>query len=94
MYRADGKLVCTYKCRTKWEKEHPRKEHNTMRKWGGWVPNSSKITKVRSIRASFDFWELVEKIAKKENTDPNKLIIKATKEYCKEVNNGTNNWLQ
>ena len=55
------------------------------------MPNSSKITKVRSIRASFDFWEMVEKIAKEQKTDPNKLIIKATKEYCKEVNNGTNN---
>ena len=55
------------------------------------MANSSKVTKVRSIRASFEFWEMVEKTAEKENTDPNKIIVKATKEYCKEVKNGTNN---
>ena len=35
MYRINNQLVCTYKCRTKWEKEHPKKEPNRMRKWGG-----------------------------------------------------------
>lgn len=35
MYKVKNRLVCSYGCRTKWEKEHPHKEANTMRKWGG-----------------------------------------------------------
>lgn len=42
----------------------------------------SKITKVRSIRASFEFWEKAQKVANQEKTDINKLIVKATNEYC------------
>lgn len=52
------------------------------------MPNQSKITKVRSIRASNDFWSITEKIAKEENTDINKLIVKVVTEYCKGVSNG------
>lgn len=56
------------------------------------MPNSSKKTRVRSIRASNEFWEKVEETAKIEKTDTNKLVIKAVSEYCeKEVNNGANN---
>lgn len=56
------------------------------------MPNSSKSTVVRSIRASKEFWERAEKKAKIEKTDTNKLVVKAVKEYCeKEVKNGTNN---
>ena len=52
------------------------------------MPNQSKITKVRSIRASDDFWCMTGKTAKKENTDINKLIVKVVTEYCKGVSNG------
>ena len=53
------------------------------------MANISKITKVRSIRASFDFWEKAQKVANQEKTDLNKLIIKATMEYCnRRIENG------
>ncbi len=52
----------------------------------------SSKTIVRSIRASKEFWEKVEQMAKNENTDTNKLVVKVVKEYCeKEVKNGANN---
>lgn len=46
------------------------------------MAKEKKITRVRSIRASLEFWEMAQKVANKEKTDPNKLIIKATTEYC------------
>lgn len=46
------------------------------------MAGSSKITKVRSIRATYEFWEKVRNIAEKEKTDPNKLIIRVVNEYC------------
>lgn len=52
------------------------------------MPNQSKITKVRSIRASYNFWKLIEKTAKKENTDINKLIVRVVTDYCEVVSNG------
>lgn len=53
------------------------------------MPNTSKLTTVRSIRASKEFWEKVKQVAKSENTDTNKLIIKAVLEYFdKEIVNG------
>ena len=52
------------------------------------MPNQSKITKVRSIRASEEFWNITSEIAKNENTDINKLIVKVVTEYCKGVSNG------
>jgi predicted DNA-binding ribbon-helix-helix protein len=51
------------------------------------MPNSSKITKVRSIRASFDFWDMIAKIAEKEKTNLNNLIIKVMTQYCGEKHN-------
>ena len=48
------------------------------------MANSSKKTKVRSIRASFEFWETLQAVAEKEKTDPNKLIIRVVNEYCEE----------
>lgn len=56
------------------------------------MPNKSKLTIVRSIRASETFWKTVKKRAKKEKTDTNKLIVKVVNEYCeKGVDNGENN---
>ena len=55
------------------------------------MANISKITKVRSLRASAEFWEGVSAVAKAENTDINKLIVRVVDKYCKEVNNGKNN---
>lgn len=56
------------------------------------MPNNSKKTIVRSVRASKEFWEKAKKVAKKEKTDTNKLIVKAVTNYCeKEVKNGENN---
>ena len=52
------------------------------------MPNKSKITEVKSIRASKEFWDRAEETAKKENTDRNKLIVKVVTEYCNEVENG------
>ena len=53
------------------------------------MPNKSRLTIVRSIRASKEFWNKAKKTAKKQKTDTNKLVIKAVTEYCeKEVNNG------
>ena len=52
------------------------------------MPNTSKVTTVRSIRASKEFWEKVKQVAKSENTDTNKLIVKAVIEYFdKEIAN-------
>lgn len=57
--------------------------------YGDNMPNTSKLTTVRSIRASKEFWEKVKQVAKSENTDTNKLIIKAVLEYFdKEIVNG------
>lgn len=57
--------------------------------YGDNMPNTSKLTTVRSIRASKEFWEKVKQVAKSENTDTNKLIIKAVLEYFdKELVNG------
>lgn len=53
------------------------------------MPNTSKLTTVRSIRASKDFWAQVKEQAEKENTDTNKFIIKVVIEYIlKEKCNG------
>ena len=52
------------------------------------MPNSSKITIVRSIRATRDFWEKAKKVAENQNTDINKLIIKIVSDYCEETNGG------
>ena len=53
------------------------------------MPNKSRLTIVRSIRASKEFWNKAKKMARKQKTDTNKLVIKAVNEYCeKEVNNG------
>ena len=60
--------------------------------YGDNMPNSSKLTIVRSIRASKEFWKQVKKVAEKQKTDTNKLIVNIVTNYCnKEVNNGTNN---
>lgn len=53
------------------------------------MPNQSKLTKVRSIRASSEFWNNAGKVASEEKTDVNKLIVKVVSNYCKEVKNGT-----
>ena len=66
-------------------KNTPRE--NTI--YGDNMPNTSKLTTVRSIRASKEFWEKVKQVAKSENTDTNKLVIKAVLEYFdKELVNG------
>ena len=51
------------------------------------MPNQSKITKVRSIRASNEFWDMVKNEAKIKGVDINKFVINAVKEYCKGVEN-------
>lgn len=67
-------------------------KENTQREniiYGDNMPNTSKLTTVRSIRASKEFWEKVKQVAKSENTDTNKLVIKAVLEYFdKELVNG------
>lgn len=45
-------------------------------------------TKVRSVRASEEFWERAEKVAKDEKIDTNKLIVKTVSEYCEVKENG------
>lgn len=56
------------------------------------MPNKSNLTVVRSIRASKDFWEKANKVAKAQKTDTNKLIVTVVSKYCeKEVKNGENN---
>lgn len=53
------------------------------------MPNISKLTTVRSIRASKEFWQQVKEIAQKENSDINKIVVKAVIEYLsKELANG------
>jgi predicted DNA-binding ribbon-helix-helix protein len=52
------------------------------------MPNKSKLTVVKSLRASKEFWDKADKTAKKEKTDRNKLIVKVVSEYLNEVENG------
>lgn len=52
------------------------------------MPNNTTKTKVRSIRASFEFWELVKNASQKKNMDINKFIVNIVSDYCKEVENG------
>lgn len=52
------------------------------------MPNKSKLTVVKSLRASKSFWDKAEKVAKSEKTDRNKLIVKVVTDYCNEVENG------
>lgn len=54
------------------------------------MPNKSKLTVVKSLRASKEFWDKADKTAKKEKTDRNKLIVKVVSEYCNEVNKNVN----
>jgi predicted DNA-binding ribbon-helix-helix protein len=42
-------------------------------------------TKVRGIRASQDFWDKCQKVAKSKNTDVNKLIVSRINKYCNKV---------
>lgn len=56
------------------------------------MPNSSKITVVKSIRASHEFWETVKIVAEKEKIDKNALVKKAVMQYCKTaIRKGDNN---
>lgn len=55
--------------------------------YGDNMPNKSKLTIVRSIRASREFWEKCEEKARQENLDTNKLVVRVVTEYCKEVKN-------
>ena len=52
------------------------------------MPNKSKLTVVKSLRASKEFWKKADETAKREKTDRNKLIVKVVSEYCNEVENG------
>ena len=54
------------------------------------MPNKSKLTVVKSLRASKEFWKKADETAKKEKTDRNKLIVKVVSEYCNEVNKNVN----
>ena len=58
-------------------------EENTI--YGDNMPNSSKLTTVRSVRATDDFWQRVKKIAEKNKTNSNKVIVDAVTEYCAKV---------
>lgn len=48
-------------------------------------------TKVRGIRASEEFWEKCRKVAKKKNTDVNKLIVSRMNKYCDKTLTSKNN---
>lgn len=52
------------------------------------MPNQCKLTRVRSIRASDEFWEMAKNTAKEKKLDTNKLIVNVVTEYCKGENNG------
>ena len=42
-------------------------------------------TRVRSVRASQDFWDKCKKVASIKNTDVNKLIVSRVNKYCNYV---------
>lgn len=46
------------------------------------MPNQSKLTKVRSVRATDEFWRKCDIMARLEKTDRNKLIVKVLNNYC------------
>lgn len=49
------------------------------------VPNtkgSGITTIVKGIRAESEFWEKCEKIAEKEQTNRNELIVRVVSKYC------------
>ena len=45
----------------------------------------SRISRVRSIRGKHSFWDMCEEVAKIEGITVNKVVVKATKKYCKKV---------
>jgi hypothetical protein len=58
--------------------------------YGDKMPNSSKLTTVRSIRASNELWVKVKELAEKDNTKINTIVIRAVIEYIirQELANG------
>lgn len=45
------------------------------------MPNQSKLTKVRSVRATDEFWRKCDIMARLEKTDRNKLIVRVLNNY-------------
>ena len=55
------------------------------------VPNvkgSGVSTRVRSIRADEEFWELCDKVCELQKTNCNELIVRAAIRYCNKILRG------
>lgn len=50
------------------------------------IRNSNVTTKVRSVRADTEFWDMCDNTAKNENTSSNELIVRVVYEYCNNAN--------
>jgi predicted DNA-binding ribbon-helix-helix protein len=52
--------------------------------------NSFIPTKVRGVRAEYEFWELLNAVTELENTTGNELIIRVVTNYCENALNKGN----